>query len=225
MSVRQIRAGMGFWNPKIIEEHFAPGIGSFTSASIPDLSLEFPQADHWVANHLLNSIFRGTFTDPHRQYAINLLFRSRAAFRAYATARKNTFDYLSKSQPTRPNTGLYCDALEAWERFLYNWAACVRIVKSLGKGDVFTPGDGSIEQRAYDLSNTMKHWAEKSVFASGDTIPVWLSNEGLNSSNLALTYGELGELARDMAKLADEVQDPVGMKERAEGDRSQNDGT
>lgn len=212
----QASASGGFWNPKVIEEHFAPEIGSFTSAPIPDLTAEFPQADFWVANHVLNTIFRGSFKNPFKQYAMNLLFRARAAFRAYSSAREVTLNYLNESSPTRPNTRLYCDAVAAWETFLFNWAACVRIVTTLGKRRVFEPGDGSEEQRAYDLSNDMKHWAEGSAFDAGETIPVWLTNEGLKSRRGIVTYGELGDLARDMAKLPDEVQDPVGMKERAE---------
>lgn len=207
------------WNPKVIEAHFAPGIGSFTSAAIPDVREEHPQADYWVANHFLNTVLGGgRFRPPFKQYALNYLFRSRAAFHAYHLARDTTLGYLEASSPQTPQTRRYCDAITAWEVFLLNWAGCLRIVNTISGDRAFVTGDGSPEERAYKLSNAIKHWAESEDFDPDATLPMWLANDGLSSTSAGVTYEEAADLLRDMARLADDLQNPAGMQASAEAE-------
>jgi len=208
------------WNPKRLERHLAPGIGSFTAASIPDLRDEFNQAEHWVTNYFLNTITGGAFNSPHKQWALNFLFRSRVAFHSYHAARDTTLAYLANSSPTRPNMRYYCDAIGSWETTLLNWAICLRIVNAMNQQPVFVKGDGSVEERAYNLSNQVKHWAEGKIFDSDDTLPVWLTNNGLSSKVGEVEYGELGDLMRDLGKLSDEVQNPASMVAREQQRRA-----
>lgn len=49
----------------------------------------------------------------------------------------------------------------------------------------FVKGDGSAEERAYVIYNTIKHWGkavESGKHGSTDTVPLWLTNEGLNTA-------------------------------------------
>ncbi|MES1189444.1 MAG: hypothetical protein ABUS47_00055 [Steroidobacter sp.] len=43
------------WNSDILSKFVAPSIADFTSADIPDLADQFPQAPYWVVNHFLNN--------------------------------------------------------------------------------------------------------------------------------------------------------------------------
>ena len=46
------------------------------------------------------------------------------------------------------------------------------------------------------------------------TIPVWLTNEGIRSTDALLTYGETGEILRDIARWADVMEDPREMRNK-----------
>jgi hypothetical protein len=52
---------------------------------------------------------------------------------------------------------------------------------------------------------------ENGQIIEGATIPVWLTNEGLRSTDALLTYAETGDILRDLAKWANIVVDPSEM--------------
>ena len=137
------------------------------------------------------------------------------AFSAYHVARDETLRYLATGGPDHPDIRLYYDALLAWESTLLNWAACLRIVKAMRQENLFQTGDGSSEARAYLLQNAAKHWGEGSDFSKDQTVPIWLADAGISSGTATLAYDELGDLIRDLAKLSNEVQDPVAFKQAA----------
>jgi hypothetical protein len=99
-----------------------------------------------------------------------------------------------------------------------------------GSAPIFVDGDGSPEQRAYGIANSIKHWG--SDLARGrhldeHTVPLWLSNAGFETRANKLTFQELGELVEGVALLANDVQDPASLakhKAEAEADRSSNEG-
>jgi hypothetical protein len=201
------------WRPETLNRLVAPGIGSFRTATIPDLRPEFPQANQWLTNHFLSNALRAPFKPPHKQYALNFIYRTYVAFSAYHVARDATLRYLATGGPGHPDIRLYYDALSAWESTLLNWAVCLRIVKAMRQENLFQTGDGSSEERAYLLQNAAKHWGEGSDFSKDQTVPIWLADAGISSGTATLAYDELGDLIRDLAKLSNEVQDPVAFKQ------------
>jgi len=46
------------------------------------------------------------------------------------------------------------------------------------------------------------------------TVPVWLSNEGLVSTEALLTFAETAEVLKDIAKWADILSDPLKGEEK-----------
>ena len=74
----------------------------------------------------------------------------------------------------------------------------------------FEKNDGSNYQRLWDIANQIKHTA--SCVASGqctekDTIPLWLSNQGLESFGIYISFTEASVVLTDIAKLAEQIQD------------------
>jgi hypothetical protein len=51
----------------LLNRYLAPGISEFTSCDAPDITADHPEAPHWLANHFLNSAFRGTFKNKYRK--------------------------------------------------------------------------------------------------------------------------------------------------------------
>lgn len=206
------------WSSAVLTRHLAPEITAFTSCDAPDLTLDNPQANHWIANHFLNSVFRGQFRGTYRQFVLNLLYRAQIAFQRYHSARALTLEFLESSTPGSPAVRKYFQALSDWESSLLNFQIFIDILNRMendaGGTDVFADGDGSPEQRAYALANSIKHWGSdlaKGRHSDEHTVPVWLTNSGFQSRSHQLTFQELGELIGDIARLANEMQDPSSM--------------
>lgn len=169
------------FNTELIDLLIAPGLSKFTSFEAPDLAATHPEATHWLANHFLNTLVGPRFKDKYRQWALNQLFRAEVAFRDYHEARVVTSEVLEKSKPGQPAIRTYFRAIARWESCLLNLHIFVDVLnkmkKDLGDGPVFEEQDGSRDQRAYSMANTIKHWGGDVAFGLHEehqTIPVWL---------------------------------------------------
>lgn len=206
------------WNPAILNKFIAPGITEFTSANIPDLTDKFPQAPYWVVNHFLNNALRASFKDCWRQVVLAYMRRSHNAFLAYHDARSRTLKYLDGNEPLNPRVGQYFDSVSSWENFALQTSMGIDLFCWMNQGHgAFSKNDGSKEQRLYEIANLVKHTA--SAVRSGqcmesDTVPLWLDNQGLCSFICSVTYAEAGEILNDVAKLAEDYQDPHRSKSK-----------
>lgn len=203
------------FNTELVDLLIAPGLSQFTAFEAPDLTELHPEATHWLANHFLNTLLGPRFKDKYRQWALNQLFRAEVAFRDYHEARAITSDVLEKGQPDSPAIRTYFKAIARWESCLLNIQIFIdvqnKMKKELGDEPVFIENDGSREQRAYTMANTIKHWGgdvASDRHEEHQTIPVWLCNEGLRSRSHQLTFGELASIVRDVACVADALQHP-----------------
>jgi hypothetical protein len=206
------------WNPEILNKFLAPGIVDFTTANIPNLQEEYPQASHWITNHFLNSVLRASFKDRWRQVVLAYVRRAHNAFRYYHDARHLTLNYLDGNQPDNPRVGRYFNAVSEWENFILQIAMAIDLFRWLNQDvGAFQKNDGSKEQRLYEMANLIKHTA--SAVRSGqcsvsDTIPLWLANDGLRSFSLLVTYSEVSDILRDISNLADDYQDPYSLRDK-----------
>lgn len=203
------------YSSALLNRYLAPGISAFTSCDAPDITEAHPEAPHWLANHFLNSAFRGTFKDKYRQYVFNQIFRAQVALSDYHEARTLTSECLAKGSPGSPAIRAYFRALARWESCLLNLQIFIDVMNKM-KTDlkdepVFREGDGTPEQRAYGMANTVKHWGSDvsaGRHAEEDTVPLWLANTGLKTKLHELSYHELAGLVSEVATAADELQDP-----------------
>lgn len=194
-----------------MDKYVAPGYSGFTAAKIPDMSAISKEQGHWVANFILGgSPLRVTLDDDTRSTFYNFLRRTEAAFLEYEEARQLTMTHLADPKPRQ-----YIKAIGYWERFLSDadraWALLDR-----GEKILFVKDDGSILQRLNLLYNRSKH-IESAIKSSqlppNGTLPVWLTNEGLEATDAKLTFEEMADILSDLAKWADAVQDPLTMQE------------
>lgn len=207
------------WSSVILND-IAPGLASFSRAEIPDLTTEFPQAPHWIPNYFLNTIFRGRFVDRVRQAVLGYLRRADRAFRAYHDARRRTVEYVTTFEPGRPKLRLYYDAVADWENFTLQVQMATDLYVFISNSRAFEPGDGSPEQRLYDLANVVKHFRghlSSRKFSREDVLPLWIDSEGLRSFKLTVTYQEAAGLLRDVSSLANLLQDPRSIVEDTGG--------
>jgi hypothetical protein len=201
------------FSTEIVNKHIAPGVSTFTQADIPDMSTWAKESSHWIANFLLNSSLSASFKFPMNAYAYNFIRRAQAAFTQHQLARDCTLGFLTAGgqSPTR-----YCDALFHWETYLgQSWHAYSLLLKAFS-GTAFKKGDGSVEERLNLLFNAMKHVEsriENGQMLLGATVPVWLTNDGLCSVDAIMSYGETGEILKQLATWADALMNPQTAKE------------
>lgn len=203
---------------EVLTKYIAPGILSFRSADMPDMSSYNPESSHWVSNHFLNTVLRGSLQMPAGAYVSNYLRRAEGAFSEHDRARSATTAFL---QSERQSPSLYAEALLHWEFFAaqswQGYALLQKLIQLIADDRsflVFSPRDGTVEQRLWLLYNAMKH-VEKRI-ASGQILdetvaPVWLSDRGLECTDGHLEFAETGDVLRDLAKWADIVVDPIDM--------------
>jgi len=195
-----------------LDKYVAPEISSFTDASIPDMAGTSKEQGYWLTNFVLTSGLRVTMDDALRRTLYNFLRRAEAAFREYEAARHSTLKYLEN----RDALSGYIMAIGHWEVFLSQtyqaWCLLAR-----GQKVLFEPGDGSPMQRLHLLYNRAKH-AESAITSQqlppDGTLPVWLTNDGLNCVESSLTFEEMAGVLKDLAHWAEAVQDPLTMREK-----------
>jgi hypothetical protein len=141
------------WYSGVLNRNIAPSISEFTRCDAPDLAVAHPEAPHWLANHFLNSVFRGQLSGTHRQYAMNLVYRAQACFNRYHSARELTLQYLSSGDVRNPAIRKYFLALADWESCFLNARYLSTFWNKMGapgSQPMFVDGDGS-QQRAMEL--------------------------------------------------------------------------
>ncbi|MBT9460421.1 MAG: hypothetical protein IV084_02045 [Rugosibacter sp.] len=210
------------YNTELLDRYIAPGISEFTTCDAPDISATHPEAPHWLANHFLNSVFRGTFKSKFRQYAFNQILRAQVAFDDYQEARSLTSAFLAMGKLDNPAIREYFRAISRWESCLLNLQIFIDVMNKMKKDlqdePVFVDGDGTVEQRAYGLANAAKHFGSD-VFcnrhAEENTVPLWLTNSGLKTRSIEVTFQEIAKLVAEVAAAADELQDPKAFGDSA----------
>ena len=192
----------------IIDKLIATDASQFTEASIPDMSLYDDQCTHWVANLFLNSLFSG-YKYPYSAYFYNFLRRSQHAFAEYAIARDMSLRYISEGSQSPQG---YAAALFHWEIFLgQSWHANKILQTAVKLGKLYEKGDQSTEEKLNKLYTRMKHVEsriENGQLPEGATVPVWLTNSGLQSLDTSMTYVEMAEAQKKLSEWASILQNP-----------------
>jgi hypothetical protein len=88
----------------------------------------------------------------------------------------------------------------------------------------FEKGDGSVLQRLHALHSRAKHAdeaIERGEFVEDSPLCVWLTNDGLRSTETSLSYDEIADILRDLVQWASAVQDPLTMHEKLQSIKEQ----
>lgn len=205
------------YSAELLNRFVAPDVTKLTTVDIPDLRAAFPDAEHWVAHHFLNSALRGHFQSGARQVVLGFIRRAQHGFQAYHDARDLTLAYLERSQPFNPSVTRLYAALARWEEFVLHASIGMDLFLWVtgGRG-AFRKNDGSKEFRLYTIANQVKHlrtFVDSGQCSADDTVPLWLTNDGLASFGVTTTFSETSEVLKDLATAAEQLQDPKGFVE------------
>lgn len=196
------------------DTYIAPELSLFTEADIPDMRSHSSQSPHWLDNHVLNVMLRGSWNPPLSTYVFNFLRRATDSFRTHEAARQATLASLARHNQS-PST--YAEALFHWETYLgQSWHA-FRLLEKAFSLDLFQKGSASELERLNALYNQMKHVESRiecGQLPVGATVPVWLTNAGLKSIDAALSFVETGRILEVIASWADTLVDPMSATSR-----------
>lgn len=195
-----------------LDKFISPGLSTFKEAEVKDLIEQYPEAQHWWANLTLNTIVSGPYPlEGMQQASLGFIRRTGSAFAAYHRAREITLEYLSRTQQGEQPLRKYYAAVDEWEVFVLQVQMALALICWLGEQNVFEQGDGSEEERIYTMANHIKH-TDKCINSKqctqSDTIPLWLSNNGLESFSVSLSFDEAASILAKLAETANEIQHP-----------------
>lgn len=200
------------WNPELLDQVLAPGISTFTVADIQDLSAEFPQAPHWMSNHFLNSALGARWSGPLRIHVVTGLLRAQLAFVAYHDARLLSAEYLKGHNPHTPRVKRYFELVGKWESCVHNLQMFIEAFnKFAAPSKAYEAGDNSSEERLCKLANDIKHLGRAPK--EEHSIPMWLTNTGLQSIQSAVSYPEVAKMIRVTSAFAERLQHPGGFSD------------
>jgi hypothetical protein len=178
-----------------IEQFISTKITKITECQLADLYAEFPNARTWLSGFGLMVIFVNQPPEEKRAFALQFIRRVEMVLFEYSSARTELQDLISGN----PRWSPYYRALhhvEAAAALLYQ--AYDLSHKALGQR-LFDPSDGSPLERLNLIYGASKH-----QLASAED-PVWLTNEGIETTVSRLAFSEFEDLARTCARIAERL--------------------
>lgn len=190
-----------------LDNFVAPHLSEITVNSAPEVMTD--QQNYWVRNFILNTLIGVRLLNPARQYIMNFLRKTESSFHEYSNARLLLSEYIASD---RDAISKYLSAVLHYEVCLaQTYQACMLAKNIIGLTKVFETGDGSTLDRLNKMYNLSKHM--DTTIAAGQLpedsiIPVWLTNDGLQSHVAALSFAELAKLLEDLGKIANKLSNP-----------------
>lgn len=166
------------------------------------------QSEHWVANFILNSMLRVTVEDPYRAYTFTYLRRAEMSFVEYENGRRELNLYID-NRPDRISS--YLRALFYFESFVSQSYQAFEVIRKWIDQDLFKNSDNSLLNRLNIVYGRSKH-SDKAIFSNqlpeNATMPVWLSNEGIQTEGAKVSFEEMTKLLIDLSAMASMLSNP-----------------
>ena len=176
-----------------VETFITDKITKVTECSATDVLPEFPSASQWLSGFGLMVMFVDQPRKEIRPFALQFLRRVEMAISEYSQACKELQGLVSGD---RGRWSPYFRALYHFEASLGQlYQAYDLSRKVLGK-NFFAGGDGTPLDRLNQIYNNTKHQR-----ATEDQ-PVWISNSGIETTNIKLSFHEIEELLRSYGRIA-----------------------
>lgn len=185
------------------KDHFvAPKLSSLTSCGMPEIA--FPEVP--FATVILGQIFVNPLGQTEIRLLINILRWIDGAFASYTAARKELVAYTSGP----------ISSLSNFYRAVLHIEQCIAAAQHSEKlsdavykilGSTHRPGSDA-GKRLRLLYNTSKHIDERieeGELLDNATLPIWLTNEGIESKDHLLTFTELANFMLDYVALIDSL--------------------
>lgn len=201
---------MPFTN-EALEKYIAQGMSQLAACDAPDLSTSFKERQHWIHNFILNSMFRAAVKSHAKPFVFSILRRAQMSIAEYEAGRLALKDYIDGD---RDRWSVYFNALYRFELAITLACQGYEAIRMLAPTlQYYEKNDGTPMQRLFAIYNISKHLEPTSI-ADGHLHAVWLANDGVSTSRAAVTWAELADLLKALGEMANDVSDPLGLKEK-----------
>jgi hypothetical protein len=199
------------FNVDLLKKFIAPALDERPEVNLPDLSVEFEQAESWFAQYFLSSIFQGEFTGQTKVFAESYIARSYFVFNGYKSARIRTIEYAEKWRIGAPGINRYLSAVAEWEMVFLNLQILYDILAKWFEARI-----SGREDRTRQIGNRIKHVSEDilegNLTESG--VPLWLTRTGFATRKVEMTFKEMEGQVRVVAKIAECLSAPSQAKQK-----------
>jgi len=197
-----------------MDTFIAPRLSELTKAIAPDLHSCTKEYGNWVINFILNTIFRVRIIERNRQLIMYFLRKVEGAFQEYHEGRYFLENYIKNRNKAISS---YFHSLRHFEAAMSLAYQAFETIRTMIEEKLFTKENGTPLQRLNRLQNLSKH-ANKEIsrsdFSGEFNISIWLTNEGIESHDTALSFSEFSLLLIDLAKLAEVISNPPLSKQK-----------
>ena len=180
----------------------APKLSKLTECNAPDLS---DLTDQWLDNFILNNFLNLNLPDKEKAYLLNFFRRVEAAFYEYNKARNALTEYITTD---RNRISPYFQALNHFETLFAQLYQAYLLLKSATKLKLFKKDDNSELDRVNKIYNVSKHMYERienGKLPEKGTCAIWITNNGIECNNAAITFVELKDILIELSKLANKI--------------------
>lgn len=187
------------WSSYALDTFMAPKLSQLSSCGAPELATSNTQ----IAPFLLNSILGVKLPEPFHRLAFNFIRRVDQASHEYAQGRDYLLKYLQTQEPLP--ISLYFQALTHFEQTLAMLYQAAMFCKELTGTWPYEQGDHSLFDRINGLYNASKHMHGRIAgphFPADVTVAVWITNDGLECHDEAVTFHELHDALKEYAERA-----------------------
>ncbi len=175
-----------------VDTFISDKVTGVTECTLADLYAEFPDAKNWVSSFGLMVIFNNQPPVQRRPLALQLIRRVEMIFVEHSQARHQLLDLIAKGAG---RWSPYFRALHHLESTLsLSYQAYHFAGKSLDQR-LFEKKDDSPLDRLNRIYNTSKHQLAEIEQ------PIWITNSGMSTVDCSLTFIEIEELVRTLARI------------------------
>lgn len=189
------------YSAHVLDNNIAPKLSTLTTFKVPALR-KYP---NYFATLFLGSVFVKRY--PQYMHILLVVFLRRIEFAGdqYHSGSKKLKQYIDLLPQTNSKTRLYRTALSHFETCALHTYAAVCCLQAIGRAaelpPMFRENDGSDYDRLRRLSNRIRHFDEdvvnkKKIQKAFPLTPVWLTNDGLETTAASLAYVELHEILK-----------------------------
>ena len=197
----------------LLDNFVAHRLSHLTKCGAPEVAEE----SNWLDAFIWTTVFNTGLDAKERAYMFNFVRRAQGAYSAYGVARTALIVHIETPR----------NVFSPYFRALLNFEVCISqcyqsyelLMRASGVNLYDTNDDSAGErlQKLYVDSKHMDRMIDGGKLPTEATAAIWITNDGLESSNALLPFNELVEMLLDMKHLSDTLLAPPKAKEHTDG--------
>lgn len=188
----------------VLDTFVAQDMSKLTACAPQSLAAEFLEHGHWLSSFVMRRILHSHVDEDKAALAFVLVRRAEAALDEWELACEAAKNVLKPSG--------YFKMLRHMENCIATLWQGLEFSRRALSTKLFERGDGNVYERLNWLYNFGRHFDPQEL-ASGNLHRIWISNEGINSREQAVTFAELRETVRMLSNIASQISgtssDPI----------------